>query len=289
MIGQEPVVPEAAGQSGRPDWSPHGAGNGAGNGGAAEAPADDWLRAELDDEYPLPPMPAPRPRLAPQPQPEQGQSLQPAPVLPPAAPRFGEAAQPTSAPLESLLGQPSAHGGQPSAQVPAPSAPPSVLEAPSAPGSATPAPLPGETPFGAPNGQPGQKEQSGLPGQSGQHDQHDAVEQPLPEWVIVLSDGVSLPIYGPVVIGRNPSQERFPDASVSAVADLTQTMSKTHARFWADGDRLYVDDLNSTNGVALFPGGNAHGALAVEPGVPAELRSGDVVQLGEYRLSIRRS
>lgn len=132
-------MPEAAGQSGRPDWSPHGAGNG----GAAEAPADDWLRAELDDEYPLPPMPAPRPRLAPQPQPEQGQSLQPAPVLPPAAPRFGEAAQPTSAPLESLLGQPSAHGGQPSAQVPAPSAPPSVLEAPSAPGSATPAPLPG--------------------------------------------------------------------------------------------------------------------------------------------------
>lgn len=196
--------------------------------------SDDWLRAELDDEYPLPPLPAPRPRLTPQ---------APPPVLPPAAPRFGEAAQPTDAPLGSLLAPPSA---QPVAPQPA------------------------------------------LP-QPDQRGPNDLAEQPLPEWVIVLSDGVSLPLYGPVVIGRNPSQERFPDASVSAVADLTQTMSKTHARFWADGDRLYVDDLNSTNGVALFPGGNAHGALAVEPGVPAELRSGDVVQLGEYRLSIRRS
>ncbi|WP_424467086.1 FHA domain-containing protein [Pseudoclavibacter helvolus] len=166
--------------------------------------ADDWLRAELDDEYPLPPMPAPR------------------------------------------------------QATPAPGAAPAVPHAPHAP-------------------------------QPAQHDPSADIEPPLPEWVIVLSDGVSLPIYGPVVIGRNPSQERFPDASVSAVADRTQTMSKTHARFWADGDRLYVDDLNSTNGVALFPGGNAHGALAVEPGVPAELRSGDVVQLGEYRLSIRRS
>lgn len=199
---------------------------------------DDWLRAELDDEYPLPPLPAPRPRLTPQPRSEA-----PSAILPPAGARFGEAAQPTEAPLESLLAPPAAQPVAPQLDVP-------------------------------------QAERRGP---------IDLAEQPLPEWVIVLSDGVSLPIYGPVVIGRNPSQERFPDASVSAVADLTQTMSKTHARFWADGDRLYVDDLNSTNGVALFPGGNAHGALAVEPGVPAELRSGDVVQLGEYRLSIRRS
>ncbi|WP_181064290.1 FHA domain-containing protein [Pseudoclavibacter sp. AY1F1] len=283
-------MPESADRSGRPDWS----GQAAGNGGAAEAPADDWLRAELDDEYPLPPMPAPRPRLSPQPlphsqsQPGQVQQQPPAQVLPPAAPRFGEAAQPTSAPLESLLGQPAA-GTYVSSAPPSvppsipPSVPPSVLQPPIAPGGASSATPRGDAAFGASTEQP---EQQGHPDQ---REPQNHIEQPLPEWVIVLSDGVSLPIYGPVVIGRNPSQERFPDASVSAVPDLTQTMSKTHARFWVDGDRLYVDDLNSTNGVALFPGGNAHGALAVEPGVPAELRSGDVVQLGEYRLSIRRS
>ncbi|WP_146079094.1 FHA domain-containing protein [Pseudoclavibacter sp. RFBA6] len=240
-------------------------------GSSAEGSPDNWLRAELDDDYPLPPLPAPRPRLTPQPaaqglqpaaqglQPAaQGlqpaaQGLQPAAQgLPPAAPQFGAAAQVTSAPLESPLAP--------------------VDRAQSA------------VPFQGPSTTPEVDARQPSVQGPGAH-----AEQPLPEWVIVLADGVSLPIYGPVVIGRNPSQERFPDASVSAVPDITQTMSKTHARFWADGDRLYVDDLNSTNGVALFPGGNAHGALAVEPGVPAELRSGDVVQLGEYRLSIRRS
>ncbi|GAB3303058.1 FHA domain-containing protein [Pseudoclavibacter terrae] len=248
-------------------------------GSSPEGSPDDWLRAELDDDYPLPPLPAPRPRLTPQPaaqslQPAaQGlqpaaqslqpaaQSLQPAAQgLPPAAPQFGAAAKVTSAPLEPPLEPP--------------------LAPPFAPvDRAQPA-----APFQGPSTTPELDARQSSLQEPGAH-----AEQPLPEWVIVLSDGVSLPIYGPVVIGRNPSQERFPDASVSAVPDITQTMSKTHARFWADGDRLYVDDLNSTNGVALFPGGNAHGALAVEPGVPAELRSGDVVQLGEYRLSIRRS
>jgi pSer/pThr/pTyr-binding forkhead associated (FHA) protein len=250
MIGQGASMSETADEPDRVARSEQSARGGS----STEGSADDWLRAELDDDYPLPPLPAPRPRLTPQP---AAQGLQPAvQSLPPAAPQFGAAAQVTSAPLESPLAPPFApvDRAQPAAPFQGPSTTPEIDAR-----------------------QPNPQE----PGVQ--------AEQPLPEWVIVLSDGVSLPIYGPVVIGRNPSQERFPDASVSAVADITQTMSKTHARFWADGDRLYVDDLNSTNGVALFPGGNAHGALAVEPGVPAELRSGDVVQLGEYRLSIRRS
>lgn len=245
LIGQGANVPEAANTSGRPEWSAPSAASG----GAQDAPADDWLRAELDDEYPLPPMPAPRPRLSPQ---------------QPSLPDHARASPSTSDPLGVPYAVPSA-----------------------APfGSA---PQPG-SPVESPAGPAGRAHESGARPEQPGHDAPSAsAEQPLPEWVVVLADGVSVPIYGPVVIGRNPSQDRFPDASVSAVPDITQTMSKTHARFWADGDRLYVDDLNSTNGVALFPSGNAHGALAVEPGVPAELRSGDVVQLGEYRLSIRRS
>lgn len=249
MIGQGASMSETADEPDRAARSEQSARE-----SSAEGSPDNWLRAELDDDYPLPPLPAPRPRLTPQP---AAQGLQPAAQgLPPAAPQFGAAAQVTSAPLESPLAPPFAP----------------VDRAQSA--------MPFQGPSTTPEVDARQPSVQG----PGAH-----AEQPLPEWVIVLADGVSLPIYGPVVIGRNPSQERFPDASVSAVPDITQTMSKTHARFWADGDRLYVDDLNSTNGVALFPGGNAHGALAVEPGVPAELRSGDVVQLGEYRLSIRRS
>ncbi|KAB1659645.1 FHA domain-containing protein [Pseudoclavibacter chungangensis] len=113
--------------------------------------------------------------------------------------------------------------------------------------------------------------------------------EPLPTWSIVLADGVSLPIYGPVVIGRNPQATQFPNATVAAVPDPTRTMSKTHARFYVEHDTLMVDDLGSTNGTALFPGGNTSGALTVEPGRPVEARSGDVVQLGEYEVSIRRN
>lgn len=113
--------------------------------------------------------------------------------------------------------------------------------------------------------------------------------EPLPTWTIVLADGVSLPIYGPVVIGRNPQATQFPGATVAAVPDPTRTMSKTHARFYVEHDTLMVDDLGSTNGIALFPGGNTNGALTVEPGRPVEARSGDIVQLGEYEVSIRRN
>lgn len=115
------------------------------------------------------------------------------------------------------------------------------------------------------------------------------VSSSLPAWSLVLSDGVAVPLYGPVVVGRNPSGERFPGATLAAVPDPTRTMSKTHARFYLDDGVPMVDDLGSTNGIALFPGGNTQGAMAVEPGSPAEVRSGDIVQLGEYEISVRRN
>ncbi|MDO5053631.1 MAG: FHA domain-containing protein [Pseudoclavibacter sp.] len=116
-----------------------------------------------------------------------------------------------------------------------------------------------------------------------------APSRPLPEWSLVLADGVTMPVYGEVVVGRNPDGTGHPGASLAAVADETRTMSKTHARFFIADEALRIDDLGSTNGVALFPGGNPQGAMAVEPGEPVELRSGDVVQLGEYDIIVRRN
>lgn len=113
--------------------------------------------------------------------------------------------------------------------------------------------------------------------------------EPLPDWSLVLGDGVAIPLYGPVIVGRNPSGDRFPGATLAAVPDPTRTMSKTHARFYLDSGVPMVDDLGSTNGIALFPGGNTQGAMAVEPGAPVEVRSGDVVQLGEYEITVRRN
>lgn len=136
---------------------------------------------------------------------------------------------------------------------------------------------------------PAPREPAAAPGLRVRPDAGDAPAQPLPAWSLVLSDGVALPVYGPVVIGRNPQAAQFPGATVAAVPDPTRTMSKTHARFYVDHDSLMVDDLGSTNGIALFPGGNTQGAMSVEPGHPVEARPGDVVQLGEYEVTVRRN
>ena len=155
--------------------------------------------------------------------------------------------------------------GQPAPSVPASPPNPQAPQAPQATGG-TAAAATGEVPRGA-----------------------RPVERSLPEWSLVLADGVIVPLYGSVVVGRNPAGDQFPDATLAAVPDPTRTMSKTHARFYVDDGVLMVDDLGSTNGIALFPGGTTHGAMAVEPGLPVQVRSGDVVQLGEYDVTIRRN
>ncbi|MGO2110089.1 MAG: FHA domain-containing protein [Pseudoclavibacter sp.] len=154
------------------------------------------------------------------------------------------------------------------------------------PAAAAPAPAPQA---GIPNGErqhPDHSHSSAQPSGAGAGASPNAS---LPDWSLVLADGVAVPLYGPVIVGRNPSGERFPGATLAAVPDTTRTMSKTHARFYLDDGAPMVDDLGSTNGIALFPGGNTQGAMAVEPGAPAEVRSGDIVQLGEYEITVRRN
>lgn len=110
-----------------------------------------------------------------------------------------------------------------------------------------------------------------------------------PAWRLHLPDGAEFGVDAPVVLGRNPSAEQFPHVAVRALHDPTRTMSKTHARFVVEHGALLVDDLNSTNGVALLPGGELARAVPVEPGRPVEVRAGDVVQLGEFPIVVVRS
>lgn len=103
-------------------------------------------------------------------------------------------------------------------------------------------------------------------------------------WRLQAADGHVISVTATTVVGRNPSPDASPGAVLAPIADDTKTVSKTHARFIPNGDTLLVEDLASTNGVALVPGGQYEQALPVAPGRPVAVRAGDIVQLGDFPL-----
>ncbi|WP_219068017.1 FHA domain-containing protein [Candidatus Mycobacterium methanotrophicum] len=70
--------------------------------------------------------------------------------------------------------------------------------------------------------------------------------------------------------GRHPDGDVFLD-------DIT--VSRQHAEFRWDNDELHVDDVGSLNGTYVNQ----------KPAQSAELVSGDVVQIGKFRLVVVRS
>lgn len=68
-------------------------------------------------------------------------------------------------------------------------------------------------------------------------------------WVIELEDGTTIPLPADdVVIGRKPSADGLPAV---AIPDPSRTLSKSHARLRLSGEGWTIEDLDSTNGVAL--------------------------------------
>ncbi len=83
--------------------------------------------------------------------------------------------------------------------------------------------------------------------------------------------GISLPLTGPVIIGRSPDSDLV-------IAD--DFVSSTHARIDPTPDGFVIEDLGSTNGT-LVNGQPATRPLAIGPG--------DVIELGQNRLEVVRS
>ncbi len=81
-------------------------------------------------------------------------------------------------------------------------------------------------------------------------DDRTVVVQRRVRWGIELPDGEVLELDGDdVVVGRKP--EPVGGARPLQIADPTRTMSKTHARMRRNGEDWTIEDLQSTNGVAL--------------------------------------
>lgn len=83
--------------------------------------------------------------------------------------------------------------------------------------------------------------------------------------------GVTLPLTGPVVIGRSPG------ADIVVGDDF---VSGRHARIAPAGTDVVLEDLGSTNGTVL------NGARIDRSHT---LRPGDVIEIGAVRLSVGRS
>jgi len=82
--------------------------------------------------------------------------------------------------------------------------------------------------------------------------------------------GVSVPLSGPVVIGRSP------DADLVIADDF---VSGIHAKVVPTADGYALEDLGSTNGTLL------NGQPATRP---LTIAAGDVIELGQNRLEVVR-
>ena len=82
--------------------------------------------------------------------------------------------------------------------------------------------------------------------------------------------GVSVPLSGPIVIGRSP------DADLVIADDF---VSSVHAKILPTPDGYVLEDLGSTNGTLV------NGQPATRP---LSIVAGDVVELGQNRLEVVR-
>ena len=74
-----------------------------------------------------------------------------------------------------------------------------------------------------------------------------------------------------VVVGRSPRHSTF------LIDD--ETMSREHARFFAEGGSLFIEDLDTTNGTQI-------GGRQIQPRTPVALGEGELVELGAMRAQV---
>ena len=121
--------------------------------------------------------------------------------------------------------------------------------------------------------------------------------QPLPEvargeaspsttLVLRLDTGESIPVSGPILLGRNPDAVGHPGARPIRVADGSRTLSKTHMLVRPVAGGLEVVDCASTNGSGLIRAGVEQGLTA---GVPVRAADGDRIRLGDRTADVVRA
>jgi pSer/pThr/pTyr-binding forkhead associated (FHA) protein len=90
------------------------------------------------------------------------------------------------------------------------------------------------------------------------------------------------------VAGRAPqAPDGWAGATLVVIDDPDRTVSKTHAGFTAEGDAVFVTDLDSTNGVAIVTSDGEE--IILEPGQPTRVPDGADVELGSFAVRVTRA
>lgn len=113
-------------------------------------------------------------------------------------------------------------------------------------------------------------------------EQADSVEF---KWLVEIqglrtSNGpLGIEMLGDLVLGMDRGDGTVIDVDMTPYGGNEQGVSRKHAVIRPTRNRLYLIDLDSTNGTRL-------NALPVGPGIAAEIRSGDTVSLGNLNFTV---
>lgn len=108
--------------------------------------------------------------------------------------------------------------------------------------------------------------------------------RPQSSWALELPDGRRFTVGSPVFFGRDPVSDGNLSAQLVEVPESSRSVSKTHAVIQSSNGRITVTDLHSANG-SVIVADNGH-ETECAPGVPALLRAGATVELGDYAIKL---
>ncbi|WP_345800708.1 FHA domain-containing protein [Microbacterium sp. AZCO] len=110
----------------------------------------------------------------------------------------------------------------------------------------------------------------------------DALRRLAP--VLELDSGQRFSLEAPLVLGRNPSAPVDAPADEYRWADISRTLSKSHARLEWDGRLVWVTDLGSTNGTVLRTAGAPQPLIAFQR---TPLPGDATLELGDRVVTVR--
>lgn len=120
----------------------------------------------------------------------------------------------------------------------------------------------------------------GVPHRDGRPAGADPVAPPTIA-ILRWDDGTRHTVYEGTLFGRGPGQQ--PGRRSTPVRDETLSLSKTHFEIGVDDTGTWVVDRHSLNGVVIVRGGRPQRLV---PGQRARIWSGDVLELGDRRLTV---
>jgi hypothetical protein len=110
------------------------------------------------------------------------------------------------------------------------------------------------------------------------------VATPLVRPRLELPDGSVLPLENGLIVGRDPQhQEGYGVTERARLHDEERSVSKTHAILGISDGRVWVLDLNSTNGTVLIADDGTETLCTPEVATPLPVNS--AVRFGEYRVT----